>query len=113
MNLLPTKADLDDALAAPLKNLLSGITVAIVALPLALAFGLASGMGAEAGITTAIIAGALAAKKRLPANAGTFPTHGPLFVVLLIGTVLLVGLLNYVPSLALGPVVEHLMLWPK
>ncbi|CAM8665369.1 KdpA K+-transporting ATPase, A chain [Comamonadaceae bacterium] len=59
------------------------------------------------------IAGALAAKKRLPATAGTFPTHGPLFVVLLIGTVLLVGLLNYVPSLALGPVVEHLMLWPK
>lgn len=58
------------------------------------------------------IAGALAAKKRLPATAGTFPTHGPLFVVLLIGTVLLVGLLNYVPSLALGPVVEHLMLWP-
>jgi K+-transporting ATPase ATPase A chain len=59
------------------------------------------------------IAGALAAKKRLPATAGTFPTHGPLFVVLLIGTVLLVGLLNYVPSLALGPVVEHLMLWTK
>jgi K+-transporting ATPase ATPase A chain len=58
------------------------------------------------------IAGALASKKRLPATAGTFPTHGPLFVVLLIGTVLLVGLLNYVPSLALGPVVEHLMLWP-
>ncbi|MDH4448609.1 MAG: potassium-transporting ATPase subunit KdpA [Acidovorax sp.] len=59
------------------------------------------------------IAGSLAAKKRLPATAGTMPTHGPLFVVLLIGTVLLVGLLNYVPSLALGPVVEHLMLWPK
>jgi K+-transporting ATPase ATPase A chain len=58
------------------------------------------------------IAGALAAKKRLPATAGTFPTHGPLFVVLLIGTVLLVGLLNYVPALALGPVVEHLMLRP-
>lgn len=57
------------------------------------------------------IAGALAAKKRVPSTAGTFPTHGPLFVVLLIGTVLLVGLLNYVPSLALGPVVEHLMLW--
>ena len=57
------------------------------------------------------VAGSLAAKKRLPANAGTFPTNGPLFVVLLIGTVLLVGLLNYVPSLALGPVVEHLMLW--
>ncbi len=57
------------------------------------------------------IAGSLAGKQRLSANAGTFPTHGPLFVVLLIGTVLLVGLLNYVPSLALGPVVEHLMLW--
>ena len=58
------------------------------------------------------IAGSLAAKKRLPVTAGTMPTHGPLFVGLLIGTVLLVGLLNYVPALALGPVVEHLMLWP-
>ena len=58
------------------------------------------------------IAGSLARKKRLPVTSGTMPTHGPLFVVLLIGTVLLVGLLNYVPSLALGPVVEHLMLWP-
>jgi potassium-transporting ATPase potassium-binding subunit len=58
------------------------------------------------------IAGALAAKKRLPVTAGTLPTHGPLFVLLLIGTVLMVGLLNYVPALALGPVVEQLMLWP-
>ena len=58
------------------------------------------------------IAGSLAAKKRLPVTGGTMPTHGPLFVMLLIGTVLLVGLLNYVPALALGPVVEHLMLWP-
>ena len=57
------------------------------------------------------IGGALSAKKRLPVTAGTMPTHGPLFVVLLIGTVLLVGLLNYVPGLALGPMVEHLMLW--
>ncbi len=56
------------------------------------------------------VAGALAAKKRLPVTAGTMPTHGPLFVTLLIGTVLLVGLLNYVPALALGPVVEHLIL---
>jgi K+-transporting ATPase ATPase A chain len=55
------------------------------------------------------IAGSLAAKKRLPVTAGTLPTHGPLFVVLLIGAVLLVGLLNYLPALALGPVVEHLM----
>jgi K+-transporting ATPase ATPase A chain len=59
------------------------------------------------------IAGALSAKKRIPVTSGTMPTHGPLFVVLLIGTVLLVGLLNYVPALALGPVVEHLLLWPK
>jgi K+-transporting ATPase ATPase A chain len=60
------------------------------------------------------IAGSLAAKKRLAVTAGTLPTHGPLFVGLLIGTVLLVGLLNYVPALALGPVVEHIMLWtPK
>ena len=59
------------------------------------------------------IAGALAAKKRLPVTAGTMPTHGPLFVILLIGTVLLVGLLNYVPALALGPTVEHLVLWAR
>ena len=57
------------------------------------------------------IAGSLAAKKRLAATAGTLPTHGPLFVALLIGTALLIGLLNYVPALALGPAVEHLMLW--
>jgi K+-transporting ATPase ATPase A chain len=56
------------------------------------------------------IAGSLAAKKRLPPGPGTMPTHGPLFVALLVFTVLLVGLLNYVPSLALGPVVEHLVL---
>src|SRR5690606_517164 len=57
------------------------------------------------------LAGALAAKKRLADSPGAMPTHGPLFVALLIGTVLLVGLLNYVPALALGPVVEHLQLW--
>jgi K+-transporting ATPase ATPase A chain len=56
------------------------------------------------------IAGSLAAKKRIAVTPGTMPTHGVLFVVLLIGVVLLVGLLNYVPSLALGPVVEHLVL---
>jgi len=57
------------------------------------------------------MAGSLAAKKRIAVTTGTLPTHGPLFVTLLIGTVLLVGLLNYVPALALGPVVEHFMLW--
>ncbi len=56
------------------------------------------------------IAGALAAKKTVPASAGTLPTHTPLFVLLLIGTVLLVGALTFVPALALGPVVEHLQM---
>jgi len=59
------------------------------------------------------MAGALAAKKRLPASAGTLPTHGALFVVLLAATVLLVGALTYLPALALGPIVEHLQLWPR
>ena len=59
------------------------------------------------------IAGSLAAKKRLATTGGSMPTHGPLFVVLLIGTVVLVGALNYVPALALGPVVEQLMLSPS
>jgi K+-transporting ATPase ATPase A chain len=57
------------------------------------------------------IAGSLAAKKRIAASSGTMPTHGALFVALLVGNVLLVGLLNYVPALALGPVIEHLVLW--
>jgi K+-transporting ATPase ATPase A chain len=43
-------------------------------------------------------------------SAGTFPTHGPLFVTLLVGTVLIVGALTYFPALSLGPIVEHLML---
>ncbi len=57
------------------------------------------------------VAGSLAAKKRIPVSAGTMPTHGPTFVVLLVGTVLLVGALTFVPALALGPIVEHLILW--
>jgi K+-transporting ATPase ATPase A chain len=59
------------------------------------------------------IAGSLAAKKRLAQGPGTMPTHGPLFVGLLAGTVLLVGALTFIPALALGPVVEHLILWAK
>jgi K+-transporting ATPase ATPase A chain len=53
------------------------------------------------------LAGALAAKKRVPASDGTFPTDGPLFVVLLAGTILVVGGLSFFPALALGPIVEH------
>jgi potassium-transporting ATPase potassium-binding subunit len=56
------------------------------------------------------IAGSLAKKKRIEPTAGTLPTHGPLFVAMLVGTVVLVGALTYVPALALGPVVEHLQL---
>ncbi|MGD8163942.1 potassium-transporting ATPase subunit KdpA [Pantoea sp. FN0307] len=54
------------------------------------------------------IAGSLAAKKIQPVSSGTLPTHGPLFVCLLTGTVLLVGALTFIPALALGPVAEHL-----
>jgi K+-transporting ATPase ATPase A chain len=56
------------------------------------------------------IAGSLARKKIVPSGPGTLPTHTPLFVVLLVGVVILVGALTYVPALALGPIVEHLML---
>jgi K+-transporting ATPase ATPase A chain len=56
------------------------------------------------------IAGSLAAKKRVPITDGTMPTHGPLFVTLLLGSILLIGVLTYVPALALGPVVEHFLL---
>lgn len=54
------------------------------------------------------MAGSFAAKKTVPAGPGTLPTHTPLFVVLLAGTVLIVGALAFLPSLALGPIVEAL-----
>jgi potassium-transporting ATPase potassium-binding subunit len=57
------------------------------------------------------LAGALAAAKRVPASSGTLPTHTPLFVAVLIGTVVTVGALTFVPALALGPVIEHLLLF--
>jgi K+-transporting ATPase ATPase A chain len=56
------------------------------------------------------IAGSLAEKKFVPPSAGTLPTHTPLFVSMLIGVVIIVGVLTFVPALALGPIVEHLML---
>ena len=58
------------------------------------------------------IAGSLARKKVVPPSSGTLPTTGPLFVLLLVGTVVLVGALSFIPSLALGPIVEHLALHP-
>jgi K+-transporting ATPase ATPase A chain len=61
-------------------------------------------------VPTLAIAGSLAAKRTVPTGPGTLPTHTPLFVALLIGTVLLVGALTFVPALALGPIVEHLQM---
>jgi K+-transporting ATPase ATPase A chain len=58
------------------------------------------------------VAGSLARKNTVPASAGTLPTDTPLFVLLLAGTVLLVGALTFVPALALGPLVEHLQVQP-
>jgi len=57
------------------------------------------------------LAGAFAAAKRVPASAGTLPTHTPLFVFVLISVVVTVGALTFVPALALGPIVEHLLLF--
>ncbi|OZB62502.1 MAG: potassium-transporting ATPase subunit KdpA [Thiomonas sp. 13-66-29] len=62
-------------------------------------------------VPTLALAGSLAAKKRIPAGGGTLPTHGPLFISLLIGVLLLVGALNFFPAWGLGPVVEQLQLW--
>lgn len=56
------------------------------------------------------IAGSLAAKKQTPPGPGTLPTHTPLFVVMLVSVVIVVGALSFFPALALGPIVEHLML---
>jgi K+-transporting ATPase ATPase A chain len=55
-------------------------------------------------------AGSLAQKKKIPVSTGTFPTHGPLFVVLLTGTIVIVGALTFFPALSLGPVVEHFLM---
>ncbi|MBZ0160137.1 MAG: potassium-transporting ATPase subunit KdpA [bacterium] len=61
-------------------------------------------------IPTLAIAGSLAGKKPVPPGAGTLPTHTPLFVVLLISVVVIVGALTFFPALALGPIVEHLIM---
>jgi K+-transporting ATPase ATPase A chain len=57
------------------------------------------------------LAGSLAAKKKIPAGSGTLPTHTPLFVTLIVGVVLIVGALTFLPGLAVGPIVEHLQLY--
>jgi K+-transporting ATPase ATPase A chain len=59
------------------------------------------------------VAGSLANKKMIPVSAGTLPTHGGLFVAMLVGVVVIVGALTYFPALALGPIVEHLLMYQK
>jgi K+-transporting ATPase ATPase A chain len=57
------------------------------------------------------LAGSMVKKKKTPQSAGTLPTHSPLFIAWLVAVVVLVGALNFLPALALGPIAEHLMLW--
>ena len=80
----------------PFYNTLLGICMFLARFPLAI------GMLA--------IAGSLAAKKHVPVSAGTLPTHTPLFIVLLMSTVVIIGALTFLPALALGPIAEHLMM---
>jgi K+-transporting ATPase ATPase A chain len=57
------------------------------------------------------MAGSLGRKKKVPASAGTLPTHTPLFVIWLVGVIVIVAALSFIPALALGPIVEHLMIF--
>jgi K+-transporting ATPase ATPase A chain len=57
------------------------------------------------------IAGSLAAKPKLPASAGTFPTDGPLFIGLLVGVIIILGGLQYLPADTLGPLADHFLLY--
>jgi K+-transporting ATPase ATPase A chain len=56
------------------------------------------------------VGGSLAEKKKIPATSGTFPTHGPLFIGLFVGTIILIAALTFFPALALGPIVEHFLM---
>jgi K+-transporting ATPase ATPase A chain len=78
-------------------------------------FNITTGLAMFAGrfihtIPLLAVAGSLAAKRRALPSAGTFPTHGPLFIGLLMGVIVIVGLLSYFPALALGPIVDHFQL---
>lgn len=76
-----------------------------------LTLGLAMGIGRFFFLLPLLAAaGSLAGKRKLPVTSGTLPTHGPLFVGLLVGTVILVGALTFFPALALGPIVEHFLM---
>ena len=64
-------------------------------------------------VPTLAIAGSLVRKKKVPASSGTLPTHTPLFIAWLIGVIIIVGALSFIPALALGPIVEHLMVFAR
>ena len=61
-------------------------------------------------IAAVAAAGSLAGKKRVPVTSGTLPTHGPLFVSLLVATVIVIGALTFFPAVSLGPIVEHFLM---
>ena len=61
-------------------------------------------------VPTLALSGSMVRKKTAPAGLGTLPTHTPLFIILLIGIVIIVGALSFIPALALGPIVEHLQM---
>ena len=62
-------------------------------------------------IPTLAVAGSLAKKKRIPTSSGTLQTYTPLFIILLVSVIVILGALSFIPSLALGPVIDHVMLW--
>ena len=75
------------------------------------ALGLAMLLGRFAYVVPVLaLAGSLAAKRKIPASAGTFPTDGPLFVGLLVGVIVILYLLQYFPALSLAPIVEHFLM---
>ena len=64
-------------------------------------------------IAVLAIAGSLVQKKQIPSSSGTLSTSTPFFIALLIGVTLIIGALSFLPSLALGPLVEHLIIWEQ
>jgi K+-transporting ATPase ATPase A chain len=80
----------------PFYNLTGGITMLISRYWLA--------------VPTLALAGSLVCKNKVPSGAGSLPTHTPLFIAWLVSIIIIVAALNFIPALALGPIVEHLML---
>jgi len=102
---------LENRLEEALESAGSEKTTALATMAQPLLDAVAAPTAVPGGGSVAALAGALAAAKRVPASLGTLPTHTPLFVFVLIGVVITVGALTFVPALALGPIVEHLLLF--